>query len=346
LTQKLDEDLLVGQIVTISPFAILILLWIPFDYLVDPLHFETFLVLRFICALVIFGGRVAFIRTGKQAVHYRKFALLIYLSLMLTILPMCIMTSEKYPYYVGFSTLFFGASVLFIWPLRYFLIPMLLSGLLVGIAEWNAVTDPKIAATGIFLMVNVCALSGLASWLTYQGYLRNGALLNQLENLSNTDRLTGIANRRYFDHKLQNELTRASRNGSTTAVLLLDIDYFKNYNDHYGHQQGDECLRRVSDCLRKAISREPDFVARYGGEEFVVVLPNSDVSGAESVVKRIIDGLSELRIPHAQSSVAPFVTVSIGVACRKATSAQDMVALADSALYKAKQGGRNSFVVA
>lgn len=346
MTLKLAEHSLPQQIISTAVIAIILMpSWIPFDYLIDPLHFKTFLALRIICILVILIGLIAFIRAGKQVIHYRKFGLLIYLACTLAVLPMCIITGEKYPYYVGLSTVFFATSVLIVWPIRYFLIPMLLAGLLLGIAEWHTASDLKTTVTGIFLFTTVAAMSGLASWLTYRSFQKNEALLSQLENLSNTDRLTGIANRRYFDHRLQSELARASRDGTSTAVLLLDVDHFKKYNDHYGHQQGDECLRQVADCLRKAISRETDFVARYGGEEFVVVLINSDVSGAEVVAKRIIDGLGEAGIPHALSPVAPFVTASIGIACCKATLAEDLVALADSALYKAKQAGRNRFVV-
>lgn len=346
MTAKLSEHSLIRQIIASAILGIVIMpTWIAFDFLVDPLNFKSFLLLRIICVLVILVGLGAFIKAGKQVRHYRKFGLLIYLAVMLCILPMVIMTSEKYPYYVGFSTVFFGFSVLLTWPLRYFLIPMLLSGLVLGIVEWHTATDLKNLVTALFLMINVGLLSGFASWLTYQSFLRNEALIDQLNELSNTDRLTGIYNRRYFDLRLNDELARAARNDLANAVLMLDVDHFKKFNDHYGHQQGDECLKRVANCLRKAILREIDFVARYGGEEFVVVLPNADVHGAEVVAMRIIDGLSELKIPHADSSVATFVTASIGIACSKDLSAQDLVKLADSALYKAKQSGRNRFVV-
>lgn len=346
MNHELTKHLLERQVIAGAIVGMVVMpLWTIFDYLVDPLHFKTFLALRIVGALVILGGLVAFIRSGKQSRHYRKFGMLVYLSITLTVLPMVIMTSEKYPYYIGLSTIFFAASIFVTWPIRYFLMPMILSGLVLGIVEWHTVIDLRTTVTGIFLAINVATIAGLASWLSYRSFLKNEALLSQLESFSNTDRLTGINNRRYFDRQLDSELARATRDGTTTAVLLLDIDHFKNYNDHYGHPQGDECLQQVADCLRKAVPRPADFVARYGGEEFAVVLSNTDVSGAEAVAQRIVDRLGELNIPHAQSSAAPFVTASIGVACGKSTSAKDLVALADATLYEAKRDGRNRFVV-
>ena len=346
-----DEHPLVTRIIFSAILAALLcILWIPFDFLVDPRNFHTFLMLRIICAGVILSGLAAFIWAGKPVLYYRKFSLLIYLTAICTIVPMVIMTEEKFPFYLGFSTVFFAVSVLMIWPLRYFLIPMLLTGLVLGFFEWHAFTDLKMLITGIFLVLNVSLMSGLASWLTYQNFVRNEILLKQLEKLSNTDRLTGLNNRRYFDHRIKNEVARANRNHSNVAVMLLDVDHFKQYNDYYGHLQGDECLRQVAMCLRNALTREIDFVARYGGEEFVLVLPGSGKSGAEIIANRIIEMIAEQKIPHANSPVTPFVTISIGIACYDAKlhakSTAKLLASADSALYKAKQNGRNQFILA
>jgi diguanylate cyclase (GGDEF)-like protein len=342
VNQELSQQVIAGAIIAI----VLLPIWIPFDYLIDPLNFKTFLTLRIIGIFVILSGLIVFISTGKQVAHYRKSAMLTYLTLIVSMLPMCVLTSEKLPYYIGFSTVFFAVSILVVWPLRYFVLPMLMAAVILGIAHWNTSSDLKSSITGMFLMINVFSMSGVASWLTYRNFLKNESLLNQLENLSNTDRLTGLHNRRYFDLRLHDVLAHAHRNDTLTAVMMLDVDHFKKYNDHYGHQQGDECLRQFSDCLRKALSRETDFVARYGGEEFVVVMPDTDVGGAEVVANRIIAILGDIKIPHCQSPVASFVTASIGIACTKAMSPEEMVALADSALYKAKQSGRNRFVVA
>lgn len=345
-----EHPLIPRIIFSASLAAILVILWIPFDFLIDPLNSRTFLILRIICAMVILSGLVAFIRAGKPVQSYRKFSLLIYLTGICTLLPMPIMTEEKFPYYIGFSTLFFAVSVLMIWPLRYFLIPMLMTGLVIGTFEWHALTDLKMAVTGIFLTLNVSLMSGLASWLTYQNFTRNEMLLMQLETLSNTDRLTGLNNRRYFDLRLNDELAHAARNHASIAVMLLDIDHFKKYNDNYGHLQGDECLRQVAACLRKTLTREIDFVARYGGEEFVIVLPNSNIKGAEIMANRIIDAMYDQKIPHAYSPAASFVTISIGIVCceekPQTKSAAMLLAAADSALYKAKENGRNQFAVA
>lgn len=342
VNQELSHQVIVGAIIAI----VLLPVWIPFDYLIDPQNFNTFLTLRVVGMLVILTGLVVFIKTGKQVAHYRKSAMLTYLTLIVSMLPMCVLTSEKLPYYIGFSTVFFAVSILVVWPLRYFVLPMVLAALVLGVTHWNTSSDLKSTITGMFLMINVFSMSGVSSWLTYRSFMKNESLLNQLENLSNTDRLTGLNNRRFFDHRLQEELAHAQRNDTVTAVLMLDVDHFKKYNDHYGHQQGDECLRQFGGCLHRALSRETDFVARYGGEEFVVVMPNTDVGGAETVANKIITILGDLKIPHCQSPVASFVTASIGIACSKSKSPQEIVALADSALYKAKESGRNRFVVA
>lgn len=344
---SVTEHTLATRIIVTSLLAILLIpVWIPFDYFVDPLNFRTFLILRIICSVVNLIALIAFIKTGKPARHFRKYGLFIYISVVCTVLPMVIMTEEKFPFYIGFSTVFFAISILLIWPLRYFLIPLFMTGLVLAIFEWQSTADLTNAVPGIFLTLNVVLMAGLASWLTYRNFLTNEMLLTKLNHLSHTDRLTGLNNRRYFDLYLNQELARVIRNSSNIAVLMLDVDHFKKYNDNYGHLQGDECLRQVADCLRRAITREVDFVARYGGEEFAIVLPNSDASSAEIIAKRIIDTLSDLKIPHAHSSVAPFVTISVGIACCKTTSAATLLASADSALYKAKENGRNQFVVA
>lgn len=346
MTSTLSEQSLPKQIIAIAIFAVVFMpAGIPVDYVVDPAHFEIFAALRAIYSLIILIGLGVFVQRGSQLAHYRKFGLFIYICTVVTILSMCVMTSEKYPYHVGLSTIFFAASILMVWPLRYFLIPMLVTAVLMIIAEWKVVGDMKTAVTGIFLMINVTAMSTLASWMAYRNFETSEALLARLDDLSNTDRLTGLANRRAFDLRLQTELTRASRDGAMTTVMLIDVDYFKQYNDRYGHQQGDECLRRVGDCLRRGVTRESDFVARYGGEEFVVVLPNLGARGAEAVASRIAAKLDEAGIAHAASPAAPFVTVSMGIACGKAMSAQDLLAKADAALYTAKRTGRNRMVV-
>lgn len=173
---------------------------------------------------------------------------------------------------------------------------------------------------------------------------KNTAQLNSI-----TDSLTGLANRRYFDEALRTEFYRMKRSGSTLSLIMLDVDYFKKFNDRYGHLAGDECLRLVGTTLRTIVGRAPDIVARYGGEEFVVILPETDKNGAKSLGERIRKAVEELAIPHAASDIAECVTVSLGVVTvytNRLASPEKVVSLADEALYCAKKGGRNQIAVA
>lgn len=166
----------------------------------------------------------------------------------------------------------------------------------------------------------------------------------KLEALSSTDALTGIANRRRFDEILAREYANHARVGAKLSLILLDVDFFKLYNDHYGHQQGDECLRRIAEVLSACAKRPSDLVARYGGEEFVCILPDTDSSGAHHVAECIRHGVMEQAIPHARSEVADRVTVSLGVVtsrCSPATSPAHLLEQADHHLYEAKKAGRN-----
>jgi diguanylate cyclase (GGDEF)-like protein len=165
-----------------------------------------------------------------------------------------------------------------------------------------------------------------------------------LQRLAAVDSLTSTANRRRFDTTLKQEWRRAVRSQKPLSLLMVDIDFFKAYNDHYGHQQGDECLRRVSEALGRGASRPGDLVARYGGEEFAILLADTDRHGANTVAEKVRSAVEELRIGHDASTVESVVTVSIGVATQladKEGSTAILVALADAALYEAKRGGRN-----
>lgn len=168
----------------------------------------------------------------------------------------------------------------------------------------------------------------------------------QLEVLATHDQLTGLANRRRFDDVLASETRRAQREGQPLALLLIDIDYFKRFNDRYGHIAGDECLKAVSAQLQACVRRPPDLVARYGGEELAIVLPNTELAGAQVVAESVLMRLGELNVVHADSPLGR-VSVSIGVACLcgEGESALTLVAAADRALYEAKAAGRNRVVV-
>lgn len=158
------------------------------------------------------------------------------------------------------------------------------------------------------------------------------------------DGLTGVHNRRFFDERVNAEMGRAIRNQTPLSLVMLDVDFFKRYNDHYGHQAGDDCLRRVASTLRNNLMRAGDHVARYGGEEFVCLLPDTDFGGAMRIAEAIRHEIKDLQIEHAQSSVAPYVTVSLGVGCKPTHlhgSAMSLISLADTQLYKAKEHGRH-----
>ena len=167
-----------------------------------------------------------------------------------------------------------------------------------------------------------------------------------LRALTLTDPLTGVANRRAFDERLEAEWRRCARAGLPVALILADVDHFKAYPDHYGHQAGDACLVQVGAALRRAAGRTHDLVTRYGGEEFAILLPQLDALGAEGVARRLQDELSRLGIAHAASPTAPQLTVSMGLASlvpRDAQGTDTLVARADALLYEAKAGGRNQY---
>ena len=166
-----------------------------------------------------------------------------------------------------------------------------------------------------------------------------------LESISSRDGLTGIFNRRKFDTVLAAEWNRALRSGQPIAVMLLDIDFFKLYNDNYGHLSGDECLKAVAQTLSAALQRATDFAARYGGEEFVIVLSDTEPEKALLVAEKIRQAIADLRIEHLYSTAAPHITVSLGVASTVPIRNMDyniLLEIADNALYEAKQSGRNT----
>lgn len=163
-----------------------------------------------------------------------------------------------------------------------------------------------------------------------------------LEQLNTTDGLTGIANRRRFDDYLDQCLKTAARTDSPMSLLLMDIDHFKPYNDNYGHQAGDDCLRQVAQALAASSTRTIDLIARYGGEEFAAILPGTDMDGALVVAENMRRNIEALALPHAHSGTAAHVTLSIGIATDSMDGPPlDLVKLADEALYRSKESGRN-----
>ncbi|WP_139411046.1 GGDEF domain-containing protein [Aeromonas veronii] len=175
----------------------------------------------------------------------------------------------------------------------------------------------------------------------------NLTLLRQLDQLAKQDPLTGVANRRHFNIELERALAHSQESGAPLSLILIDVDYFKRFNDHYGHQVGDMCLKEVAQALNRAVRTPSDLVARYGGEEFVLLLPNTARQAAASVAQRLQDGLASLQLEHLASDVASWVTVSQGIATLlPGESASQLLERADQALYRAKESGRNQFCVA
>lgn len=213
------------------------------------------------------------------------------------------------------------------------------------------------ALLSLLVVCGLLGLTGAIGWLLIGAMRRRDVAEDELrvaqqqlvasnqllEQLAMHDALTGLANRRCFDETLAQESGRARRSATSLALLMIDIDYFKRYNDHYGHLAGDACLQRVATMLASCTRRPPDLLARYGGEEMAVILPETDSAGAAVVARAMLERLALEPIAHHDSPFAQ-VTVSIGIACASgadADSLQSLVQRADAALYVAKDAGRN-----
>ncbi|MNB59902.1 Phytochrome-like protein cph2 [compost metagenome] len=192
----------------------------------------------------------------------------------------------------------------------------------------------------VFTLILICGRFILLRWFdeAWQRNQQNQLLIARLDALAHQDPLTETANRR----EMENVLERAVSQGKSFTLLMLDVDYFKLYNDAYGHQAGDECLVRVAQALKASVRTPEDLVSRYGGEEFLLILFDCPPEMADQVAKRIQDNLRQAAIVHKASKVSEYVTASMGIAGMTAgLTADEMVAQADAALYRAKEGGRN-----
>jgi diguanylate cyclase len=170
----------------------------------------------------------------------------------------------------------------------------------------------------------------------------------ELYLLANLDGLTGVANRRCFDEYWQKQWQLLAERQQPLSLILIDIDYFKNYNDRYGHQAGDECLQKVAQGISNVLNRPTDLAARYGGEEFAIALPNTPIAGARRVAKEIVSEIDNLNLPHLQSSISDRITLSMGISCvvpQPYTAWKSAISIADKALYQAKEEGRNRYCV-
>ncbi|AZN38132.1 diguanylate cyclase [Iodobacter ciconiae] len=165
-----------------------------------------------------------------------------------------------------------------------------------------------------------------------------------LHRLAITDGLTGLANRRHFDEALKQETQRLQRQGGQLSLVLIDVDFFKRFNDHYGHPAGDECLKRIAAVIAAELRRPADLTARIGGEEFACLLPETSLAGAYIVAERIRQTVLSLKMPHYASSISEFVTVSMGIAVSQCPDSSPLYQRADVQLYLAKTSGRNCVV--
>lgn len=245
-------------------------------------------------------------------------------------------------------------------------ITVLCAGPVVAAKSVGAIADPGLAAVlGVTLAVLLASQWALAAGLrgAQSAGSEQGARLQRLEELnralsadrvalhaeSRTDPLTGLANRRYLDEILNSEWNRCRRSGAALSCVLIDIDYFKAYNDRFGHDGGDACLGRIAGVLQDNSRRPGDLVARIGGEEFVVLLPETGTAGAVTVAELFKRAVSAARIPHPDSPLDGMLTISLGVATRAPDSHETPAGLlkaADLALYEAKRAGRNRVVLA
>ncbi|WP_238561312.1 GGDEF domain-containing protein [Pantoea dispersa] len=236
-------------------------------------------------------------------------------------------------------------AALYYYPLALliFIIPLWLTALLASMQLNQGISVRFMLVWLILTTILIYGRYILQHWFdeAWRRHQENRMLIARLEVLAHQDALTGTANRR----SMENYLTDAINQALPFALIMLDVDYFKRYNDHYGHQAGDDCLVKVAGVLTSSVRTPADLVARYGGEEFLVVLPATSLDEAAQVAERIQTSLLKEAIPHPASDVLNTVTVSIGIALSgSGDSAAKIIARADDALYRAKQQGRNRWV--
>ncbi|NLZ12401.1 MAG: diguanylate cyclase, partial [Alcaligenaceae bacterium] len=201
-----------------------------------------------------------------------------------------------------------------------------------------------LTATGLVIVWLLAAFALRSYWAQLNNFEQLKIARDELEHLSITDSLTGLANRRRFEDVLAAEYLRLRRDKAFLSIVMVDIDFFKPYNDNYGHVEGDRCLAAVGHAIQKAVRRPQDLAARYGGEEFCCILPDTDQVAAGVVAENIRKAIEALNLPHEYSAVAGHVTASLGVAtvrCEGTVLPRQVVNMADERLYQAKHSGRN-----
>ncbi|MGE5876272.1 GGDEF domain-containing protein [Klebsiella quasipneumoniae] len=229
------------------------------------------------------------------------------------------------------------------WPgIIAFMLPLWVTALLAGIQIHYHAEIRFLILWAIFTAILLYGRRILQRWYdeAWDTHQENMQLIQRLESIANQDALTGTANRR----ALNAYLAEIWQQNTPLSLMMIDVDYFKRYNDRYGHQAGDECLSSVAQVLKMAVRAEDDLVARYGGEEFVVALPRVPLVHATAIAERIQQKIHEAALPHEASEVASVVTVSIGIVDSDGTVPMEtLIARADSALYQAKNKGRNQW---
>jgi len=215
-----------------------------------------------------------------------------------------------------------------------FLVSLILCGILISEAIDNKIQ----IIVGLFISLIVLFI--------VQDNVALRRMKGVFEEMANIDPVTGIYNRRYMDENLRHIIKLLSRSNGTLSLLMIDVDLFKYYNDTYGHSKGDSCLKTIAEVLKESLLRADDFVARYGGEEFVVVLPSTDENGARMIADRLLESIRNRKITHEASTVANYITISIGVTTgivQHTYSGDDYIKRADKAMYISKQNGRNRY---
>lgn len=247
-----------------------------------------------------------------------------------------------HPWPIFVTLLMAGMTALYFYPtgLLAFIVPLWLTMPVASMAQNHGINIRFAGVWAVFTLILVCGRFILLSWFeeAWRRNQQNQRLISRLDALAHLDPLTKTANRRAMEVVLEN----AVEQNKPFTLMMLDVDYFKRYNDTYGHQAGDECLTRVAEVLKLSVRTPEDVVSRYGGEEFVIILFGCPLNMAEQVAGRIRDGLRAAAIPHGASAVSDHVTVSMGIASMaEGLAGTEIIARADAALYRAKEAGRD-----
>ena len=331
------------------------------DFYVFPEKKEVMWTIRYaiVCPLGIAFFLLTYKIREEWLIHALHTLLVIIAGLGIIVMIAVAPPEKAFLYYAGLMLVVFYAYTLSALRFYYALFASLMVTVLYPIVDHMLVgTSLDRLITNMFFLTSANLMGMPVSYL-WEHHIRRDFLLamllalekkktdqlnRKLRDISYIDGLTGVANRLKFEEYFRREWDRAKRTKRPISLLMIDIDFFKNYNDLLGHLEGDACLKRIAQALSRHLRAGMDLVARYGGEEFVVVLPETDLSQAKKVADRIREDVLRLNIPHPASKVSDRVTVSIGVASmvpRNSLKKEVLINMADKALYAAKKGGRN-----